>query len=153
MQMVLLDNVYASLGKWSAPQWWPGQWPLSPVSLFLSLQKNIHNIIRMKYFPLESKKIYFYLKIYLRLKWTHFHHWLRCIFFHFLVNSFRIISLLLNISARWGKPEVKGVLQAIWNTGAGASCLRNRIHHLFYGNSVESSNLLQTKYFNKIQEK
>ena len=153
MQMVLLDNVYASLGKWSAPQWWPGQWPLSPVSLFLSLQKNIHNIIRMKYFPLESKKIYFYLKIYLRLKWTHFHHWLLCIFFHFLVNSFRIILLFPQhfgqVRKTWGKRR----LQAIWNTGAGASCLRNRIHHLFYGNSVESSNLPQTKYFNKIQEK
>ena len=153
--MVLLDNVYASLRKGSAPRWWPGQRPLSPVSLFLSLQKNIH-IIRMKNFRIVIQtNIFLYKNIsevgvntLPPLITLHF-----ASFFHFLVNSFRIISLFPNISARWGNPEVKGVLQAIWNTGAGASCLRNRIHHLFYGNSVESSNLLQTKYFNKIQEK
>ena len=122
--------------------------------LFSYLYKRISMLLsERKISALSSNKIYIYLKIYLRLEWTHFHHWLRCIFFHFLVNSFRIISLFLNISARWGKSRGKRRLQAIWNTGAGASCLRNRIHHLFYGNSVESSNLLQTKYFNKIQEK
>ena len=77
--MVLLDNVYASLRKGSAPRWWPGQRPLSPVSLFLSLEKNIHIILRMKNFRIVIQKIYFYLKIYLRLEWTHFHYWLRCI--------------------------------------------------------------------------
>ena len=150
--MVLLDNVYASLRKGSAPRWWP----LSPVSLFLSLEKNIHIILRMKNFRIVIQKNIFLSKnisevgvnTFPLLITLHF-----ASFFHFLVNSFRIISLFPNISARWGNPEVKGVLQAIWNTGAGASCLRNRIHHLFYGNSVESSNLLQTKYFNKIQEK
>ena len=72
--------------------------------LFSYLYKRISILLSdWKISTLSSKQIYFYQQIYLRLEWTPFHHWLLCIFFHFLVNSFRIISLFLNISAKWGK--------------------------------------------------
>ena len=48
--------------------------------LFSYLYKRISiSFSEWKTSALSCKQIYFYLKIYLRLEWTHFHHWLRCI--------------------------------------------------------------------------
>ena len=151
--MVLLDNVYASLRKGSAPWWWPGQWPLSPVSLFLSLQKNIHIIIRKEKFRIIIQTNIFLLT---NISEAGVNTFPPLITLHLFPFSCELVQNNFASSQHFGqvrKTRGKRRLQAIWNTGAGASCLRNRIHHLFYGNSVESSNLPQTKYFNKIQEK